>query len=236
MFHFIQKHTIWQAVDDGWTNELEHGGQYELKFAQDLAVYALLRGMSGARIAEVGGGRPRILSRLAAMNECYNVDKFEGAGGGPTSVTSITDVHNIPTYIGEFDVAIPASWFDVVFSISVVEHIDSVRLNAFQQDVVRILRPGGFFVHAIDMYLTDVPSEYTRERYNHYRDWVTGDRAVEPLDTVPDDHLAFNCSMATNPDSILHGWGRLVPELRTLRERAQSVSLVVGGRKVRSSP
>ena len=83
MFDFVRKSDLWAAWDAGYGKELG-GGQYHLKTAQDLSVYKHLRGLSGLKIAEVGGGDSRVLRRIAGTNECFNIEKFEGADGGRT--------------------------------------------------------------------------------------------------------------------------------------------------------
>ena len=58
----------------------------------------------------------------------------------------------LPAYIGSFDKDLPDAYFDLVFSISVVEHInegDDVLQNILN-DIDRVLKPGGYSVHCID--------------------------------------------------------------------------------------
>jgi SAM-dependent methyltransferase len=231
LFDFIRKRDIWALIDDGVLDELSVLDHYELKTAQDVAVYALLRGSRNLRIAEVGGGNARILGRLAEDNRCWNIDRFEGVGVGPTTVATTPNVSVLEAYIGDFDPDVPSEFFDIVFSISVVEHVGTDRLDLFHQDLLRTLRPGGLFVHAIDMYLTDEPPADLVDRYDAYRSWLTEARSVEPYGEVREGIPAFTCDLATNPDNVLLDWGRLVPELRQLRESAQNVSLLVAGRK-----
>ena len=72
-----------------------------------------------------------------------------------------------------------AESFDVVFSISVVEHVGTAEeLAAFHEDQLRILKPGGMFIHAIDLYLEDEPSPYWVQRFDAYRSWVTSSESV----------------------------------------------------------
>ena len=194
-------------------------------------MYAHLHRSEGLEIAEVGGGNSRLLGPLSSHNRCWNIDRFEGLGNGPTTASAIPEVSVLDAYLGDFDPALPAEFFDVVFSISVVEHVDTDRLDLFHQDLLRILRPGGRFIHAIDMYLADQPTPYMHDRYSRYRGWLGEYDAVEPLGDVLGGELSFSCDMASNPDNVLFGWGASVPQLRPLREVAQSVSLLVAGRK-----
>jgi hypothetical protein len=234
VFDFIRKPHLWALIDEGVLNELESRPDYELKSAQDAVVYGMLRGVTGLRIAEVGGGDSRILGRLAVSNECWNIDRFEGLGVGPTTVSDIPDVRVLDAYLGDFDPDVPSEFFDVVFSISVVEHVDTDRLDVFHHDLLRVLRPGGLFVHAIDMYVTDQSPPAVVDRFRRYRGWLSDYDGVDPVGPMLDAPLHFACDMATNPDNVLLRWGRLAPELRPVREIAQCVSLLVAGRRAAS--
>src|SRR5688572_10863334 len=115
---------------------------------QDLAVYSHLRHGTGKHIAEIGAGHSRLLPALAKANTCVAVEKFEGKGGGPTEESPIPNVRTIPAYLGENDPLLVAESFDIVFSISVVEHVSTTEeLAAFHEDQLRILKPGGMFIH-----------------------------------------------------------------------------------------
>jgi SAM-dependent methyltransferase len=233
MFDFVRKSQIWNALDNGRLAELDSKISFQLKTMQDLAVYEMLRDHRGSKIAEIGGGNSRILRRLAQTNQCYNIEKFEGIDGGPKGEINIPGVTNVDAYVGDFDGALEADSFDVAFSVSVVEHVVDDKIAAFHRDLIRILKPGGIFLHAIDLYLADEPSSYWVSRYGIYRSWVTEDRAISPIGQIFEGPLSFSCSMASNPDNILHGWGALVPSLTELRTQAQNVSLLVAGRKSR---
>lgn len=232
MFKFTQKKEIWDACDKGYLKELKAGNiSYQLKTAQDLSIYRLIRDCSGLKIGEIGGGNSRILEKLAEKNTCYNIEKFEGRDQGPGKEVLLKNVTNISAYIGEFSHDIQNEFFDLVFSISVVEHITTENLDNFFRDSLRILKPGGVFIHAIDMYLTSEPSEYTLERYRHYMQWVSQNEATRPLGFVTDRYPLFDPTMVSNPDNILYGWNSLAPSLAQLRVNAQNVSLLVAGSK-----
>jgi len=233
MFDFIKKAAIWEAIDDGLLDGLERKISYQLKTAQDLAIYTVLRKLEGHSIAEIGGGDSRILKKLAEENECTNIEKFEGAAVGPTSEVTIAGVKNIHAFVGEFSSDISEGAYDVLFSISVVEHVPTEELDAFADDVLRVLKPGGRFYHAIDLYLSDEPSDYWAERYRNYQKWVFEDVRVAPIEPRAPPPLQFKCDMASNPDNILFGWRQFAPSMHNLRKGAQNVSLLIGGQKTR---
>ena len=232
MFDFIRKPTLWDTWDRKLDFTIGTKRQFSLKTIQDLAVYNVLQDVRDKWIAEIGGGHSRLLPRLAKTNRCFNIDKFEGLAGGPAMAKYIWRVKNIRAYLGDQDPALTDGMFDLLFSISVVEHVPTDRLAAFHADQLRILKPGGLFLHAIDLYLEDRPALHTVERFEHYRAWVTGTAGVEPIGPVFDGDCRFTCDLATNPDDVMYAWGEIAPQLTELRQHAQSVSLLLGGRKL----
>lgn len=231
MFDFIRKRFLWRVLDAGYQRELDQKISYQLKWAQDLAIYDVLRDRRNLRIAEIGGGDSRVLRSLAERNECFNIEKFEGRNAGPVAEVSIPGVSNIIAFVGDFDDSVPTEYFDVAFSISVVEHVGTEALQDFHCDVLRMLRSGGLFLHAIDMYVGDESDDRVEKRFESYKNMVVGDDRVRPLGDVVDCMPRFECTMVSNPDNILHGWNLYASQLSELRQRTQSVSLLVGGLK-----
>ena len=232
MFDFIRKPEIWRAMDAGYDKELNSKLSFQLKTMQDMSIYAYLRNLTGKQIAEIGGGDSRILPRLAAHNTCFNIEPFEGADNGPESEIVIAGVQNIRTMVGTFDSSIADSSFDILFSISVVEHVEDSDFQSFFEDCVRILKPGGIMYHAIDLYVSEDPTPFWMNRFEMYRDAVTRHPEVKPLDNVFDGPLRFSTDIASNPDPIMHGWKTISPALDDLRQVAQSVSLKIAVEKL----
>jgi SAM-dependent methyltransferase len=230
MFDFIRKPMLWEAWDKGTDKEIGRTPNFHLKTIQDLAVHLQLRGTSGKSIAEIGGGHSRLLEVLSRSNTCVNVEKFEGIAGGPSKEKRIAGVRNISAYLGENDPQLVTASYDIVFSVSVVEHVPSDKLGPFFDDQMRILKPGGLFLHAIDLYLEDEPAQFYRDRFGIYKSWAQKEGVIA-LGPVFDGPCRFSCDLATNPDDIMYTWGRVAPALIPLRQRAQSVSLLVAGRK-----
>lgn len=233
MFDFVRKPLLWQAWDSGVDKEVGESASFQLKSMQDLAVYLHLRQTTGKHIAEIGAGHSRLLPTLAKTNTCVAVEKFEGKGGGPTTARSIPNVRTVSAYLGENNPLLVTDSFDIVFSISVVEHVRTTEeLAAFHEDQLRILKPGGMFIHAIDLYLEDEPAPNHVKRFDAYRSWVTSSENVRPVGHIYRGPCRFTCDLATNPDNVMYTWGRVAPKLIELRQAAQVVSLVVAGRKL----
>lgn len=129
----------------------------DLKYYQDLLALAFIRDNipPGSRLLEVGGGNSRVLAHLARTYECWNVDRFEGVGNGPLKARE-AGYRIVRGYMGDFSPELPQDFFDLVFSISTLEHVpdqDTTHLDAVLGDMDRVLRPGGLSLHSLDILL-----------------------------------------------------------------------------------
>lgn len=125
-----------------------------LKMYQDLFIYTFIKDniKKGSKILDIGGGHSRILKYFKDDYECWNLDKFEGIGNGPTK-SEESDFEIIYDYIGNFNKDLPDDYFDLVFSISSLEHVPQDDVQNFEnivKDINRILKPGGYSVHCLD--------------------------------------------------------------------------------------
>jgi len=150
----------------------------DLKIYQDALVYTFILDNfpPGSKLLEIGGGESRIISALKGSFEIWNLDKLEGEGYGPKSLLIGDGFYLIKDYIGGFSTSLPDNYFDLVFSISTLEHIpdDSRTIDAVIHDIQRLLKPGGYSLHCIDSLLFEdrycvhkiVQSLYSREIIN----------------------------------------------------------------------
>lgn len=127
----------------------------DLKVYQDMLTYNfILQNLPrGAKLLEIGGGDSRVIRWLKDRYEFWNLDRLEGIGNGRTSLPAISGFHLVRDYIGAFSKEIPDRYFDGVFSISVLEHVprDTISMEAIRKDMQRLLKPGGFSLHCIDI-------------------------------------------------------------------------------------
>ena len=128
--------------------------QCDLKGYQDLLAYSFIRKniRPGARVLEIGGGNSRVLRAIGSDYECWNLDKLEGVGNGPVRIDT-TGFRLVQDYIGAFSADLPQGYFDLVFSISVLEHVEQTEENfaAICRDIARVLKPGGWSLHCLDV-------------------------------------------------------------------------------------
>lgn len=232
MFDFVRKSQLWEALDADWYEALKGVAPFHLKTIQDVAVYNILKGVELSKIAEICGGNSRILPMISEVNDCYNIEKYEGADGGSKNKINISNVININTFVGEFSPLLDNLGLDILFSVSVVEHIAEDKLPSFFEDSVRLLRPGGIMIHAINIYVADTPSPYWLNRFALYKKALLETSSIEPIGPVYEGPLKFTCDLASNPDDVMHSWRRISPSMDQLRQSAQSVSLIWGARKI----
>jgi len=126
----------------------------DLKVYQDLFVYSFIKENihKGAKILEIGGGESRIIRSLKEDFEFWNLDKIEGQGHGPTNIYSTDGFFLVRDNIGDFSVELPEDYFDLVFSISVVEHFleDEESISNILLDMKRIMKKEAYNLHCVD--------------------------------------------------------------------------------------
>lgn len=129
----------------------------DLKVYQDSFIHTFIMDnvAPGAKILEIGGGESRVIKEFHEQYEFWNLDKLEGSGYGPKSVMDDFGFKLVRDYIGNFSKGLPDNYFDLVYSISTIEHFSNQPkdLMAIYQDIQRLLKPGGLSVHCIDALL-----------------------------------------------------------------------------------
>ncbi len=233
--------TPWQDLRHDITTLIRGGlrsrvGTSRLKDIQDAFVLDALSDAKGKRVLELGGGDSRILRHLARSNECWNVDKLVGEGGGPVKIRNLRNVKVVRDYMGSFNPAIPDDAFDYVVSVSAVEHIPTPAFADAMRDCHRVLKRGGLMYHAIDIYLFDRPDQHRifQERLALYHsvpeltnsgfEWIEPPEITGPV-TASASHAANHC------DELFY-WNRSAPALRNVRAIGMSCSIRMGLRKV----
>lgn len=229
MLRYVTKSNYWSILDKGIMDKMPGTGHWHLKDIQDAIAYSYLYDKVGLDIAEIGAGQPRMLGKLAECNRCYAIDEYKGNGNGPKSRPNINNVSFIDVNIGESEGVIADKSYDIIFSVSVVEHVPDKKIHIFFEDCWRILRPGGMMIHLIDVYCETVEGNNLSlfDRVQHYINSIENSRfdlfgAIE-INTI--DDLAFKSSFATNPDDMMFRWNKSSPGLIEKRKYSQSCAL-----------
>lgn len=117
----------------------------------------------GERIVEIGGAYSLLPEYLAEKYgvESWIIDDFGGYSketeiwqrwGNPDEwIRQHPGVRYVKKPMGFFDPEIPDNYFDCVFSVSTLEHIPEKLWPAVIKDMLRITKPGGRHLHAIDI-------------------------------------------------------------------------------------
>ncbi|OFW99855.1 MAG: hypothetical protein A3E78_09365 [Alphaproteobacteria bacterium RIFCSPHIGHO2_12_FULL_63_12] len=228
-FEVVKKARYWEALNDsavfrslgGFTLKALDG----LKHIQDAVTLRHLLPVRNNRILEIGGGASRVLPALHSSNERWNLDPFEGAGNGRTTVHEIPGVRLVSGLMGDNDPQVPDGYFDILFSISVIEHITAVHLGKFWTDHARVMKPGGSAFHAIDFYASETGNKNDETRLDFYLNGPIANGLR--FKTPPSLHrpLTFRCDMASNSDWGMWRWNQNVPSLAEKRATHQSVTL-----------
>lgn len=236
MFDIIRKKQYFKWIEEYASFRGEEFAEIEnnLKDIQDHYIIDRLHALSGLRILEIGGADCRVLRNLAQDNECWNAEKFQGLGQGPRKRIETLGVQILDTYIGEFSPELQDGYFDLVFSISVVEHVEDALIPSFFHDIARVLKPGGRTVHAIDLYVCDASrwhepfAQYSRRRLALYLDVPNITQGKLSFIEPPKIGInpGFSCEYASNADRQMRAWNLVVPRLASIRDVSQSVSLI----------
>ena len=232
MLDFIRKSQLWDALDAGALERVKADKNFNLLTAQSVVASHLLNEVRESRVAEIGGGNGlNILPELAIQNDCVYIDKFDGIYGGPKKEIKKAGAITIKARLGEFDPQLADNSFNIVFSVSVVEHLQPEQLREFFQDCARILKPGGSMLHFLDFFLPDSCSTSQIERFNTYRRLHKIIDNVEPIGEIYEGLPTLSASMVTNPDHVMYSYGRFSKALVPFRQKAQATSLILGLRK-----
>jgi len=242
MFRYITKTEYFAWVDEFKRNREAYASSSSsnLKDIQDHYIISILESLPPMKVLEIGGGDCRVLRAYSSKHECWNAEPFQGAGLGPKHEIKTDGVKNVRVMIGDFSPELPENYFDLVFSISVVEHVPTTELGTFFKDVTRVLKPAGLTAHAIDMYVFDADDRNTsvarfgEERLDAYLSVpsLTSGSLHFAEEPIAGNKPYFSCRYASNSDREMIAWNQYAPSLIETRKIAQSVSLRAEWKKV----
>jgi hypothetical protein len=170
----------------------------DLKVYQDYLTYCFIaRNIPpGSRILEIGGGDSRILRYFSEQHECWNIDKYEGIGAGPVEFTS-PHYRIVYDYIGEHSTELPDHYFDLVFSISALEHTPGESPAVYERilkDIHRVLKPKCPSFHCFDAVLRTAGKSWMHDLVFYLQDHVPLQMQLAPLDDIAADSDTYAMS------------------------------------------
>ncbi|MFH2008130.1 MAG: class I SAM-dependent methyltransferase [bacterium] len=133
---------VWEHAMAYSEDDLEPSRRKAARFAQTLAATGPV---SGARVLEVGCGRGFLLKALLEGGASHAVG-LEYHGGDVTYARGVLGLEDVRTVGFEDQGTWPDAEFDAVVSLDVLEHVHDLR--SFFEQLVRVTRPGGIWLHA----------------------------------------------------------------------------------------
>lgn len=149
-----------------------------------------------ARVLEIGGGEPIVAGFLSELGyDATLIDPYDGLSNGPTDfqhcVEHFPHVRIVRDYFGDNMAKFEPASFDVILSVSVLEHVPHRPLASCFAGIAKYLRPGGHSVHCFDFVAQGPGTEhafenarYVLEQQNRLND-DSSDPAVTLREIIP---------------------------------------------------
>ncbi len=136
--------------------------QYGLKQFGALYVIDWFRQFKPKRVLEMGAGNSVLFDhRIGDQCEYWMVDDsgFYQEEQFQTSLTKRNHTKFVNGLVGEDLPNLPENYFDLIFSVSVLEHVTRDKVTEVARHMRRLLAPGGRLVHSID-----IPANRVKDR------------------------------------------------------------------------
>lgn len=153
---------------------------WTLKGCEYLWLLSKLGGIGPQTVADVGSQASALPQFVGEQFDCeaWAVDKYdEQRVFAKDRYNELVDrlgydprerygrVKYVNAFMGEFTKDLPDSYFDVVYSLSVLEHVDFPNMPDVFRDMDRILKPGGYLIHAVDLSIPLGKSRVIAEKF-----------------------------------------------------------------------
>jgi len=132
------------------------GPEFSLKGCAYAWAIATGKFKPGDRVLDVGGGVSRISGYIHERFgcECWVLDAFHEGGlptVGKTEHGANPSVRYVLSNAGDYSNEMPNNYFDVVYSVSVLEHVPLERMRDVFMDMIRVTKPGGLLLHNLEI-------------------------------------------------------------------------------------
>jgi SAM-dependent methyltransferase len=146
-----------------WAQRMPHhlsNLPYTLKPAGTAHVFEMIEKYRPQTLLEFGHGNGSLITNYKHDLEYWGIDTdVEGNCIPYYEIVAYRNKHRECRFIdglfGRDSAELPDAYFDMVCSVSVIEHIPKDRLLSVTQEMNRILKPGGISVHSYDVWLYD---------------------------------------------------------------------------------
>jgi len=108
-----------------------------------------------ARILEIGAGEPWVCDFIARLGyEVWICDPYDGTGNGPVDYEryrlECPNIRFVRAFFNPVALDVLEQYFDVIFSISVLEHVPIDDLEEVFKGIRKYLKPSGYSIHSVD--------------------------------------------------------------------------------------
>jgi SAM-dependent methyltransferase len=109
-------------------------------------------------VLEIGhGARSMTFDEIHNRNECWGIDSYDREKTVPIpALESFRQKYPTATFVNGFvgssSEKLPTQYFDLCYSVSVIEHVPEDQISAFHRDIFRVLKPGGYMLHSYDVW------------------------------------------------------------------------------------
>ena len=206
--------------------------KFHLKYIQDVFAIGELsnylnnqKDTRKIKIGEIGANHSRVLPALRKYTKkLFAIDVYDKEIGGGYAYRPRTIKYKIiETLVGDSKDTIEDEYFDVLFSISVVENVQTDMLKEFLLDSLRILKKDGVIIHLIDFYCnndSDLQSGIVRDLIKNLEE-------IDSSFKCPIDDWSFKTSYCSNDDYTMWEWNSVAPHLEEVRNTHQSCSFIL---------
>ncbi len=143
--------------------KFDYPRDWSLKEYGTLFIYDLIKKNNARRVLEVGCGYNTFFAKnMEAIDvEYWSIDQsndYLGIGQDKDRYLKIVKEResyggrSVDGLLGQNLTELQDGYFDIVFSISVIEHIEDTEMPGVVEEIKRILRPGGSSAHCVDIY------------------------------------------------------------------------------------
>lgn len=151
---------------------------YLLKPLGSAHIISLIEENKPKKILEIGhGGFSFIFKLFYDELEMWGVDDFlEDSKVEAEALSDIrrkySKVNFVSGFMGDNIQNLPDNYFDLVYSISVIEHVPDEKLKSFFEESVRVTKPGGIVSHSYDVYFRQNTKKVFDAYINSGLEWL----------------------------------------------------------------
>ncbi|MEQ8667318.1 MAG: methyltransferase domain-containing protein [Rhodospirillales bacterium] len=147
-----EDHAITKLRDPTWT--LTEDAQWGLKQMGSLFCWDAIATRKPKTLLEVGAGYDLTFGRRMTDDQEFWIADTKGfyPQNLLDEANKVRKARFVDTLVGKFHPELPENYFDIVFSVSALEHSNHDMIPNICKDMFRVTKPGGVSAHSIDVH------------------------------------------------------------------------------------